>query len=359
MSILIGTNAANRLTGGTGGDLILGGLGNDTIDGAGGNDSMFGGRGSDRILAGSGDDSVAGGLGIDTVFGGGGADVIAGGVSYLGSTVADGSRDLLYGDGGSDYITTDRLDLALGGTGAGDIDTLAIRGFETTTQVYTLDFRQIGTTSASGVTYGYGTARAGQFERVDVTLSNALAGSSLKGTNGNDTIFVGIQFNPLVTGGATIFGNGGSDTLTGSANNDTISGGTGDDIISAGGFAGSGGADRITGGAGSDAFVFNTPDGTPWQADTITDFSAEDAIILVATDFLAGGPPEFAATLLVTGANPISSASAGLYQVLYDTDDGRLFVDINGGMAGGVVHIATLSGRPALTAADLHVEYNL
>jgi Ca2+-binding RTX toxin-like protein len=358
MTILIGTNAGNALTGGGVGDLILGGLGNDTIGGLAGNDSIFGGRGGDRILGGNDQDSIAGGLGIDTIFGGAGADVISGGQAYLGSTVADTARDLLYGDAGSDYITTDRFDLALGGSGAGDVDTLAIRGFEPTAQLYRLDFRQIGTANAAGVAYGNGSARAGQFERVDVSLSNALAGSSAQGTNGSDNLFVGISFDPLNTRGATVAGNGGNDTITGSANNDTINGGTGDDVISAGGFAGSGGVDRITGGTGADVFVFSTPDGTPWQADTITDFRAEDTIIFVATGF-TGGPPDFATTILVRGANPVASAAAGLNQVLYDTDDGRLFVDINGRTSGGVVHVATLTGRPNLTAADLHVEYNL
>jgi hypothetical protein len=55
---LLGTNAANTLTGGSLADTINGGSGNDTINGGGGGDLLIGGVGTDTIDTGAADDNV-------------------------------------------------------------------------------------------------------------------------------------------------------------------------------------------------------------------------------------------------------------------------------------------------------------
>jgi Ca2+-binding RTX toxin-like protein len=332
VSILVGTNGNNALVGTGVADLMLGGLGRDTLRGNGGTDDLFGGRGSDLLF---GQD------GMDTLAGGGGAD-------------------MLYGDSGSDFIETDRYDLALGGNGAGDIDVLHLDSFGDVARLYNIDLRGITTTGTAAVTYGFGTARAAQFEGTDLAIFDAMAGSVFRLTNGSDQITCEVAVESAGARGVRIDAHGGNDRLLGSERNDTILGGAGTDIINGTAFAGPGGADVLTGGSGADAFLFHTPDAAVgWVADTITDFApGQDKIVFTLPDVFVD-PVEFAAALLIGGANPVATSAAGQPQLLYDTDDGRLFVDINGARAGGVVHVVTLTGRPALTAADLHVDYDI
>lgn len=53
---LIGSAAANRLSGGGGHDLLSGGMGNDVLLGELGNDTLDGGAGADRLIGGAGND---------------------------------------------------------------------------------------------------------------------------------------------------------------------------------------------------------------------------------------------------------------------------------------------------------------
>jgi hypothetical protein len=62
---IIGTNAANKLTGGAAGEVIKGLGGNDVLNGAGGNDTISGGTGNDRLIGGTGADILNGGSGKD------------------------------------------------------------------------------------------------------------------------------------------------------------------------------------------------------------------------------------------------------------------------------------------------------
>jgi Ca2+-binding RTX toxin-like protein len=69
-SILLGQGGADRLIGGTVGDLMTGGRGADSLTGGLGADALFGGVGGDRLNGGQGDDTLTGGAGRDTfVFG--------------------------------------------------------------------------------------------------------------------------------------------------------------------------------------------------------------------------------------------------------------------------------------------------
>jgi Ca2+-binding RTX toxin-like protein len=79
MSIILGTNGDNSLTGTSGSDLILAGNGNDTVDGGNGSDIIDGGNGSDTLTGGAGNDAIDGGNGNDTIDGGAGNDLVLGG----------------------------------------------------------------------------------------------------------------------------------------------------------------------------------------------------------------------------------------------------------------------------------------
>ena len=96
-------------------------------------------------------------------------------------------------------------------------------------------------------------------------------------SNGNsvDTIaLAGTAGDDVINGGA------GSETIKGEAGNDTLSGGDARDILIGGDgndtLDGGAGDDLLTGGAGDDTFVFGANSG----ADTVTDFSLVDDVLL-------------------------------------------------------------------------------
>jgi VCBS repeat-containing protein len=72
---ITGTNADDQIIGGNGDDTLAGGAGSDFILGGGGNDLIFGGAGNDLLSGGEGADVMAGGAGSDQLFGGSGTDV--------------------------------------------------------------------------------------------------------------------------------------------------------------------------------------------------------------------------------------------------------------------------------------------
>lgn len=165
---------------GTGDDVIYGTNGANTIRTYGGNDKVFDRLGNDYIDLGAGNDFVLAGKGNDTYIGGTGSDYIsyyysAGGVNL----------NLLY-------------DIASGGDAAGD----TINSFE----------------SAAG---------------------SAVAGDTIYGTNGNNTIRT----------------YGGNDKVFDRLGNDFVELGDGNDFLLAGG-----GADTFDGGAGADYISYYDSD---------------------------------------------------------------------------------------------------
>ena len=127
----------DRVDGGDGDDLILGGEGNDTILGGAGNDTIYGGvnipsanipdatdpepdNGRDFIDGGDGDDLIYGEDDNDTILGGDGSDTIYGGVDDDSIHGQDGN-DLLYGDEGDDTIRGGDGDDLIEGRGDNDL----------------------------------------------------------------------------------------------------------------------------------------------------------------------------------------------------------------------------------------------
>ena len=154
----------------------------------------------------------------------------------------------------------------------------------------------------------------------DDTILGGGAGDSLLGGDGNDSIDGG-------TGNDTIFGGNGNDTILGGNNNDTIVGGMG--------------IDTLTGGGQNDSFVYNL---TTEGQDVITDFVAvNDEFRFQRTAFNLPIGVLNAANFNTASLNPTFLYSGGVLS--YDAD-GTLG-------SGPAVNIATLTGSPALTAADI------
>ncbi len=87
--------------GGDSADILIGYAGNDVIFGNAGNDSLYGNEGADSIEGGAGNDRIVGGSGRDTVKAGSGDDTLL---------ARDRTRDLLYGQGGTDSAQIDDND---------------------------------------------------------------------------------------------------------------------------------------------------------------------------------------------------------------------------------------------------------
>lgn len=79
ITVKVGGNGANTVTGTAGADLFFGRNGADAISGLGGHDLASGGKGDDAINGGPGDDTMFGGQGNDGLTGGTGADGFHGG----------------------------------------------------------------------------------------------------------------------------------------------------------------------------------------------------------------------------------------------------------------------------------------
>ena len=86
---LLGTEAANTLTGGSTRDLMQGLGGNDRLEGRLANDRLEGGAGNDTLLGGAGNDVLQGGTGADILNGGIGDDTFLFGIGDGADTVQD------------------------------------------------------------------------------------------------------------------------------------------------------------------------------------------------------------------------------------------------------------------------------
>ena len=135
-------------------------------------------------------------------------------------------------------------------------------------------------------------------------------------------------------------------SLRGSDGDNVITGGAGNDIL-----GGGLGADTLIGGAGVDSFLFDTALGGG-NIDAIDDFvSGTDRLFLDDTIFTQIGPGQLAPGAFVTG----TVAGDADDRIIYDQATGALYYDADGNGAGAAIQFATLTGAPALTAADLFV----
>ena len=328
--------------------LVRGTTGNDNLTGTAGDDMIHGLAGDDRLTGGDGNDFLVGGPGADTLDGGNGDDIL---IDFN----SDGLFNTLIGGEGDDWLRGDLVETSYQGGNGYDRVAVNHDGFG----VVSLDFSRIHMSTPQAV--GLGNTTMSSIESIDLSFVTLAWGSSIIGSRGSDFL-LGVDVVGPGTGKAvSLDGNGGNDAIAGSrfgdklsgaAGNDTLYGERGSDIISGGSgddfILGGGGKDRLTGGQGDDLFQLEL-DG----ADTITDFTpGSDVLFIALSDLDLTTPQEFEnldmADWLVTSSTPVRTSSSA--QVLYDTDDGKLYYEDPS--FGGKVLVAVLSGAPVLAASD-------
>ncbi|MGI9606409.1 MAG: calcium-binding protein [Acidimicrobiales bacterium] len=100
--VLLGTEGPDVMVGLGGNDILRGFGGNDTMCGDNGRDRLFGGMGNDDLFGGRKNDILKGDQGRDELFGNQGNDRLFGGGSVDMLEGGSGTRDRLFGKGGSD-----------------------------------------------------------------------------------------------------------------------------------------------------------------------------------------------------------------------------------------------------------------
>ena len=332
---LIGTTVADSIFGLGGNDILDGGAGADMMSGGDGNDVYFIDNAGDTITDTKGYDVVNSyrsytmKIGLETLALIGDDPVNGTGTGNNDDITGNDSNNVLMGLAGSDQLAgnggNDTLDGGLGADymegGAGN-DIYVVNDINDVADETSFLSNGIDLVNA-GISY----ALDSELENLTLTGNAALAGTGneinnvINGNNGNNVL------NGLA----------GIDNLVGNGGNDTLSGGLG--------------KDSLTGGVGQDKFLFDAAAGIN-NADTITGYiAADDTITLenaIFTKFTVTGAIN--ASNLVAKASPVA-ADANDY-LLYNTTTGVLSYDANGNAAGAAVQFATLTGAPALTAAD-------
>ena len=288
-------------------DVIRGFAGNDILDGRGGDDQLVGDGGTDQLVGGSGNDSLSGGSGNDNLLGGSGFDLLDGGTGADNMNGGD-QNDFYVVDSVGD-VAAETLNTAVGGLNDSVVSTAA---------THTLGFG-IENLRLDGFAAINGT---GNSNNNHITGNNAA--NTLSGDAGDDQIL----------------GLGGNDTIFGGTGNDYLSGGLGNDIL----FAGLGADDR---------YLFDTALAAT-NVDLINGFFAHsDTIELnnsIFSNFVSG-----AVAAANFRANATGTAVDANDYLVYNTTNGELSYDFNGGFAGGAQVFAILSGAPPLSAADFLV----
>lgn len=264
-------------------------------------------RGDDNISGSTANDVLRGYDGNDTVNGNGGNDVVTG----------QRGNDTVNGGAGNDTVS--------GGSGVNIVN--GGSGVDTTKY----DWSEFGVKVNLSLT----TAQV-------VNTTNVVATDTLS----NIENLIGTAY---------------ADTLTGSTLANTLSGGAGNDIINAGAgndvLVGQAGKDTLTGGSGLDSFVFNTALNGSSNVDVIKDFLAADDTIRLENSIFK----KLTVTGVLNAANFKASTSGNAVDandfILYDTDSGGVYYDLDGNGAGAKVLFATIgvSTHPVITAADFVV----
>ncbi|MEX8519820.1 MAG: putative Ig domain-containing protein [Leptothrix sp. (in: b-proteobacteria)] len=334
-NLMVGNASDNSLLGDAGSDTLIGGAGNDFLVGGTGADSMLGGAGNDTYGVDSIGDIVVenAGEGIDTV--------ISAVTFVLGANVenltlhASGGAINGYGNAVDNVITGNASDNSI----FGDL------GNDTLSGGAGNDFI-IGGAGADSMLGGLGNDTFGVDNVGDVVVENA--------NEGTDTVISAISY----TLGAnlenlTLHASGGAINGTGNALGNVILGNAFNNVL-----AGGAGNDTLTGGLGSDHFVFNTALNATTNVDTISDYAVGvDHIDLAVAMFGgAGAIGALLAASFYSGAGLSGSTSAaqgaGIY---YDTSTGSLYYDADGNGGVAAVKFASVTGHPALSAADFNV----
>lgn len=384
---ITGTGGVNRLSDG-------GGAGADTLTGLAGNDIYIIGNSGTLIVeaTGAGNDTVqvsvsfglaadddveiltttlATDIGVLDLTGNAFVQAITGnaGANRLADGGGDGA-DRLTGLGGNDtYIIGNDKTVIVEGIGGGTKD----RVLASVSFVLAADdnIERLATTLASGTGGIDLTGNA-----ANQLMSGNRGNNVFDGGGGRDRMIGGAGNDTYVTDGGDKIrekANGGKDTVESSANHilranierliltgNTEIDGTGnkqaniligndnDNVLN-----GRAGKDRLTGGAGDDTFVF---DATPGRGniDRVTDFNrADDTMELDGRAFAGIG--NGAVDVTEFKANRSGNATDASDRIVYETDTGKLFYDVDGDGAAQRVQFAVLNPRLGVSEADFLV----
>ncbi|MDQ0320528.1 serralysin [Pararhizobium capsulatum DSM 1112] len=345
---LAGFGAIEKLTllgsgniNGTGNGLsntITGNSGKNILDGGSGIDTLKGGAGDDTYVLGSDSDTISDTSGVDTItstvtrslagFGAvekltllGSGNINGTGNNLANTITGNSGKNIL--DGGSG------IDTLIGGSG----DDTYILGSGSDAVSDTSGIDTITSTTTRSL------ASFGAIENLTLLGTGNINGT---GNGLGNTIVGNIGMNTLGGGDGkdTLKGDKGGDTLKGDAGNDTLFGGLG--------------IDTLTGGKDRDTFVFDSKLGSS-NVDKITDFSViddtihlDDAVFTVLKTLGTLATAAFA-------QNASGVAGDSTDRIIYETDTGKLFYDLNGSASGGSTLFATLSKNLALTHSDFFI----
>ena len=117
--------------------------------------------------------------------------------------------------------------------------------------------------------------------------------------------------------------------------------------------AGGAGIDTLTGGLGNDTFVFNTAS-DPTNIDQITDFDVVADTIQIDNAVFAG-LINGALEATVFASNILGEAADASDRIIYETDTGALYFDVDGTGAAARVQFALISPNLVMTNADFFV----
>ncbi|MGP3699761.1 calcium-binding protein, partial [Rhodobacter sp. NSM] len=183
----------------------------------------------------------------------------------------------------------------------------------------------------------------------DLIVEAAASGTDLVASSVNYTLGAALENLTLTGSGATRgTGNALSNTLRGNIASNILSGGGGNDRL-----WGGLGNDTLTGGSGRDIFVFNSKLRGA-NIDRVTDFRAVDDTIWLENAVFT----RLAAGTLSTSAfraNATGLAGDASDRIIYETDTGKLYFDLDGTGSGKAVVFAVLHPGLSLTSADFFV----
>jgi Ca2+-binding RTX toxin-like protein len=361
---VVGSNAADRLTGNGGNNTLSGANGDDVFSGGGGSDVLDGGEGNDTVVltgasavvdlgAGTANDGVTNAslLSIESVTGTSGADVFVG---SAGDNVINGGEgnDTITGGYGNDVILGGGgVNTALYNGAEGAVVNLADKGSQNTVGY--------GFDTLDGIATLIGGAGADNFTGDD--FANLLIGGAgndaLIGGGGNDTLDGGVGIDVInggagydiltyendgpvivrlsggkgseaITGIERVIASGSNDQLYGSKAGDELVGGAGNDRIE-----GLAGKDLLTGGAGKDTFKFTNVKHSlkGKKADVLLDFtSKQDKIDLRTIDGDKTKPGNGKFSIFTTSKKGPDFDEGVGGQLHFNKKNGVLYAEING-----------------------------
>ncbi|MBD3803670.1 MAG: Hint domain-containing protein [Thioclava sp.] len=233
---LIGNTGNDTLNGGAGNDLLVGGAGFDSLLGGAGDDTLLGGTENDTLNGGLGNDSLDGGSGNDSLIGNGGNDTLHGGAGADTLSGGTGMDYVSYSDSGSGVSINLSNGTASGGDAAGDVlsGVDGIIGSEFNDTLIGFDgFSSDPVDGYTNVIYGNGGDDYIDGLGADDSLYGGTGNDTVLGGAGNDYV-AGDEGNDSLDGGAgndLVEGGTGNDTLTGGGGADTLIGGDDQDTF--------------------------------------------------------------------------------------------------------------------------------